>query len=177
MSIKLKKALLPIVVAEASDLPLGTFGEYVTADTLKPYLDRLELSQTAAQVATAVAGLKTEILGGVDMSADSLAELNAKIGALQNITDADKTGLLAALALCVKTADIMPIVNGKADEVSVANRLAGKVETNDIMPLLDEKATKVELQAEFADRQSEDVRIEAIANSKTSEARSLEIAD
>ena len=174
MSIKLKRDLLPIVVAEPSDLPLGTLGEFITADTLKPYLDRIELSQTAAQVATAVAGLKTEILGGVDMSADSLAELNAKIGALQNITDADKTGLLAALSFCVKTADIMPILNGKAEEISVANRLASKVETNDIMPLVNARATKVELQAEYDARIAEDVRIETIANSK---ARATDVAN
>ena len=164
---KLKVSKLPIVVAEASDLPLGSMGEFITADTLKPYLDAISSKATPSDIATAITALETKLVGTAGISVDTFGEMKAFVDSIQAIQSADKDGILATLALCVKTADIMPIVNAKAEEISVANRLASKVETADIMPIVNAKATKIELQAEVDARLAEITRVQTIANSKT----------
>ena len=159
---KLKKIHLPIVVAEASDLPLGTLGEFITADTLKPYLDQIATKSTPAQISTAVNALKAELVGTAGISVDTFGEMKTFVDSVQSLQQSDKDSILSILATCVKTADIMPIVNAKASEQSVATRLAEKVATADIMPTLNAKATKVELQTETTTRTSEVSRVEGL---------------
>lgn len=149
---KLKVSKLPIIVAEASDLPLGTVGEFITADTLKPYLDAIATKATPVQIATAISALETKILGGVGIDADTLSELNAKVGALQNLTDADKTGILNILATCVKSVDIMPLLDAKADEQQTTAALDDRYTKQEVNIIAGAKADGQGMATELANR-------------------------
>lgn len=152
---RLKRQHLGIEFAEPSDLPIGSQGEVITADTLKPYLDQIAQKATPAQIATAVNALETKILGGAGLDADTLAELNSKVVALQNLTDADKTGILNLLALKVNTTDIMPVINAKADEESVVSRLATKADESSVASRLATKATETSVTERLATKADE----------------------
>ncbi len=157
----LKKQYLRL--ADQQELLNGKVGEIVTADVIKPYLDLLDTKLDNSQVQLLVNALENKLLNGVGMDGDTLSELYDKITALKDLSSADVTGIMQALAL-------------KADENSVAQRLAEKADKIATQTALDAKADKTAMQTALDAKADESTVVERLATKADAVATAEAIA-